>query len=145
VLVQAGKPYFNFINRLRSEATKKEYDWAFRVFLEHYELTSDKLAETDPKDIEALIIDYVVLLKSQKKSYSLMDMMSESAIKHFCVMNDIRIVTTKINKFKGEKAKDESAVDDRAYTHEEIKILIDSAPIHLKVILLIMASTGVRV
>jgi len=41
-----------------------------------------------------------------------------SAIKHFCVMNDIRIVTAKINKFKGENAK-----DDRAYTHQEIKLL----------------------
>ena len=112
--------------------------------MEHYKLTSDKLAETDPKDIEALVIDYIVLLKSQKKSYSLMDMMT-SAIKHFCVMNDIRIVTTKINKFKGEKAKDESVVDDRAYSHEEIKILVDSAPLRLKVILLVMASTGVRV
>ena len=73
MLGQTGKPYFNFINSLRSEATKKEYDWAFRVFLEHYKITSDKLAETDPKDIEALVIDYIVLLKSQKKSYSLME------------------------------------------------------------------------
>ncbi len=107
---------------VRSEATKKEYDWAFRHFWEHYKITSDKLAATDPKDIEALVIHYIVLLKSQKKSYSLMDIVT-SAIKHFCVMNDIRIVTAKINKFKGEKAKDESAKDDRAYTHQEIKLL----------------------
>lgn len=78
MLVHTGKRYFNFINSLRSEATKKKYDWALRVFLEHYKLTSDKLAETDPEDIEALIIDYIVLLKSQKKSYSLMGMMTSA-------------------------------------------------------------------
>ena len=57
-------------------------------------------------------------------------------------MNDIRINERKIDKFLGERT---CKIKDRAYTHEVIKKLIDAADIRVKIIILLMASTGMRV
>jgi len=57
-------------------------------------------------------------------------------------MNDIRINEPKIDKFLGERT---CKIKDRTYTHEVIKKLIDAADIRVKIIILLMASTGMRV
>ena len=57
-------------------------------------------------------------------------------------MNDIRINERKIDKFLGERT---CKIKDRAYTHEVIKKLIDAADIRVKIIILLMVSTGMRV
>ena len=57
-------------------------------------------------------------------------------------MNDIRINERKIDKFLGERT---CKIKYRTYTHEVIKKLIDAADIRVKIILLLMASTGMRV
>ena len=96
-----------------------------------------------PKDIENLLIDYIVRLKKDNKSTAALNI-TVSAITHFCVMNDINIMTKKIAKFKGEN-ESQRTTDDRGYSHEEIQTLVNSAPLRLKVIFLIMASTGIRI
>lgn len=93
-----GKPYFNFINSLKSDFTKINYRYALSRFLKHYNLTINGLANTGPKDIETLLIDYIVLLKQNKKSMSAINTIV-SSITHFCVMNDVNIMTNKIAKF----------------------------------------------
>ena len=57
-------------------------------------------------------------------------------------MNGIRINEQKIDKFLGERT---CKIKDRAYTHEVIKKLIDAVDIRVKIIILLMASTGMRV
>ena len=57
-------------------------------------------------------------------------------------MNDIRINKEKIGKFLGESSRKNT---DRAYTHEEIKRLLDAADVRMKCVVLLMASTGMRV
>lgn len=137
-----GKAYFNFINSLKSEFTKQHYRLALIRFLRHYNLDINTLVKTEPKDIETLLIDYIVLLKGQKKSRSSINVIT-SAVTHFCVMNDINIMTKKICKFKGE---DETKHDnDRGYSHEEIQLLVNVSPLRLKMVFLVMASTGIRV
>ena len=56
-------------------------------------------------------------------------------------MNDIRINERKIGKFLGERTVKNK---DRAYTHEEIKKLLDVADSRLKIVVLLMASAGMR-
>ena len=49
-----GKSYFNFINSLKSEFTKKNYRCALSRFLNHYNITTEALAKTSAKDIDNL-------------------------------------------------------------------------------------------
>jgi integrase len=48
----------------------------------------------------------------------------------------------KINKYQGEFVK---GAKDRAYTHEEIHKLLDVADLRMKVCILLMSSTGLRI
>jgi hypothetical protein len=137
-----GKSYFNFINSLKSEFTKKNYQCALSRFLNHYKITTEVLAKSSAKEIENLLIDYIVRLKQNKKSASALSI-TTSSITHFAVMNDINIMTKKIAKFKGEHETDRN--NDRGYSDEEIQTLVNSAPLRLKVIFLVMASTGIRI
>ncbi len=140
--VLEGRSYFNFINSLKSEFTKKNYQCALTRFLNHYNITTEALAKTSARDIENLLIEYIVRLKKDNKSSSALSI-TVSSITHFCVMNDISIMTKKIAKFKGEHETERS--NDRGYSHEEILTLVQSAPLRLKVIFLVMASTGCRI
>ena len=56
-------------------------------------------------------------------------------------MNDVPLNNKKINMFKGEFVKSV----DRAYTHEEIKKIIDVSGLRMKSIILLMASSGMRI
>ena len=65
-----------------------------------------------------------------------------SAIKHFYDMNDFTSLNwKKIRLFIGEIY---TTVKDRPYTHEEIQKLLEKATEREKVIVLLMASTGMR-
>ncbi len=82
-----GNAAFNFIHSLKSEFTKHHYRLALIRFLRHNNLDIDTLVKIDSKDIETLLINYVVHLKGQKKSMSSINVIT-SAVAHFCVMND---------------------------------------------------------
>jgi integrase len=97
---------------------------------------------SNPKLIESQIIDYIVFLKNQKKvSYS-HRMISLGAIKHFLRMNDVELRWYKILKYLGE---DVSVVKDRTYTREEIKQILAKADERMRVVVLLLASTGMRI
>ena len=65
-----------------------------------------------------------------------------NALKKFYEMNDVILNWKKISQYIGEYQK---VIKDRAYDHNEIKILVDAADIRMNVILLLMASTGMRI
>jgi integrase len=57
-------------------------------------------------------------------------------------MNDIPLNKKKINMFKGEFT---GKVIDRSYTHEEIRKVLDVSDLRMKVMILLMASSGMRI
>jgi integrase len=57
-------------------------------------------------------------------------------------MNDVSLNKKKIKMFKGEYTR--KAVD-RAYTHEEISKMLDVSDLRTKTIVLLMASSGIRI
>ena len=65
-----------------------------------------------------------------------------AAIKHFFEMNEIVLPWKQIAKFLGEKEK---VYEDREYTYEEIQKILNVADIKYKAIILLLASSGVRV
>jgi integrase len=130
----------NFVNSLRTEKTKSIYLNSLKNYLIDNNLTLETLLKLSVKDSERLLINYIEKLKRKGKSRSFINLVFCS-LKHLYIMNDIRINKEKIGKFLGESARKNT---DRAYTHEEIKKILDVADLRTKSIVLLMASTGMR-
>ena len=92
-------------------------------------------------EIEKMLVDYLLHLKKKDLSTSFINL-NFCALKHFYFMNDVRINKEKIAKFMGEQKKKNV---DRAYTHAEIKSLLDLADLRFKVVVSVLASTGIRI
>jgi site-specific recombinase XerC len=112
--------YFNFINSLKSEVTKKEYEREIKLFIKFCSGSnlSDLLVQVSEPQKE--IIKYITSLKERGLSYNSISL-ALYAIYHFYEMNDAPLNKKKINMFRGEFSR---RVSDRAYTYEEIKNLL---------------------
>lgn len=91
--------------------------------------------------MEGIIRDYIIYLRQDKKLSPASVSAYIAAVVHFFEMNDITLRWNKLKKFK---AKFRNIVEDRPYTQQEIKRLIDIATLRDKCIILVMASAGVR-
>lgn len=136
-----GNAYFNFIESLHSESTKRNYAYGLKHFLTHHKLKDPQEILSIPLDsLEEMIKKYVVYLTNVHKS-SGMARVNLGALRHFCKMNKIKLDWDLIYAFKG---KSRIKGKDKAYSHEEIHKLLSVCGIRLKVIVLIYASTGIR-
>jgi integrase len=133
--------YQNFINSIKAKATRVTYSDTLNRYLVENNTNLQTLLNLPVKDSEQLLINYIEKLKARNKSHSYINSLF-CAIKHFYLMNDIRINKEKIGKFLGESGRKNT---DRAYTHEEIKKILDVADLRMKSVVLLMASTGMRI
>jgi hypothetical protein len=69
VLNEQSKAYFNFINSLNSESTRKSYEFCIEKFLSHYSTDLESLLKLPQQDISNLLIRYLVE-KKISKSYN---------------------------------------------------------------------------
>ncbi len=135
------RPYQNFIQSLKSDYTKLEYKKGLSRYLSHYNTTPEKMLSLTIDEVENNLIDYLLYLKKKDLSTSFIGL-NFSALKHFYFMNDVRINKEKIAKFMGEQKKKNV---DRSYTHSEIKSMLDIADLRFKVVISVLASTGIRI
>jgi integrase len=91
-------------------------------------------------DAENLLIDYLMDLKKRDLSTGFIGI-NFCAIKHFYFMNDVRINKEKIGRFLGESKKKHT---DRGYDTGEIKTILEMCDTRLKVVVSVLASTGIR-
>jgi len=131
--------YLNFVNSIKSDVTKKIYEYNLRLFMEF--CGTDKFEDLIQIGLENQIIPYLMSLREKKISYNSISTRL-NAIYHFYDMNDISLNKKKIKMFKGEYTR---KVVDRAYTHEEIKKILDVSDLRAKTIVLLMASSGLRI
>jgi integrase len=135
------KPYLNFINSLKAKQTKKQYKSAlFRFISRNGNVTLDGLLSLSPKEIEQIVTKHITEMNARGLSHAYINLVM-CAIFHFFDMNDILLNKKKIAKFTGENKKMNK---DRAYTHDEIKRLADTGDFRFKALVLLLASTGVR-
>lgn len=130
-----------FVQSLKSPYTQKTYLYHLNKFCAATKMDYDKLLHESPKDLEMKIIEYLVELKTNGKSY-LTRQLALAAIKHFLAINDVVINGAKVSRFLGEKGK---TVKDRAYTDKEIAVMLTKCDERKKVILLLLASSGMRI
>jgi len=128
-----------------SPYTKQGYRSAFNDFLRTTIRNQDLRVLLDYKSsvIESKIISHIERPKERNLSRSTINMYC-AAIFHFFEINDVSINTRKIKRFI---PKDESDFysTDRPYSVNEIKQILDKCDIRSKVIISLMASTGMRI
>jgi integrase len=134
--------YLNFINSLRSPATITAYTKALRNYMQFIKTTNfSTLLKSSPKEIEAKIISYMVFQRQQKLSYSSIHQRL-MAVKKFYEMNDVILNWKKVYQYHGERTRMKK---DRAYTTKEIQQLLTKCDERMRVVVLLLASTGVRI
>lgn len=137
-----GKAYKEFVSGIRSVETREIYVMHLRKFLSWLKLDSpDDLLKQDSKLIQEQLRDNLLELKAQGLSYSSRKS-RYSAMKKFLESNEITLNWKKIAASLGEELR---VAEDRPYTTDEIQTLVDKADLRLKVVILLMASSGVRI
>jgi integrase len=112
--------------------------------MNHLKLTSTEdllLQVTNPKLIEAQLIDYIMSLRNDGVSYSTIKYLL-AAIFTFYQLNDVVLNKKKVHRYLGEYKR---VVKDTAYTNEQIQQLLQNADQRMRMIILLLASTGCRI
>ena len=144
LLLQQSAAYIQFMNSLRSKDTKIHYTNWLNDFLQYLNISCDRVLDFDANQLQQIIIKYVIDMRDNRKLSPNSIRSHISAIQTFLVINDFGGINwTKVKKFVGEFYK---VADDRPYTRDEIKQLVDAAhSIRDKAIILLLSSSGMRV
>ncbi len=142
---ESHRAYVNFISSLKSSITKKAYVIRLKNYLKSPEIsfsTFDELLSRNVREIEQGIIDLLVEMRYKKNlSFSAQNLFL-CALTHFFSINDVTINRKKIKKFMSEA---ENKYEYRSYTVIEIDSLLSISDEREKAIILLLASTGMRV
>jgi integrase len=137
-----GQEYLNFINAIHSEETKRLYIRALKHYMRFLKTDNlSSLLKQDTKTLEQQIISYLVSMKEQQLSFSMLNNRL-MGIKKCYQMNDLVLNWVKISQYLGENTR---KFKDRAYTTEEIQTLLTKADERMRVVILLLSSTGMRI
>jgi integrase len=134
-----------------SPSTKKAYKIYLSLFCRYHNINPDSLVLLKVEQIKSMVLDYVIHLKrvaKQSSSKARTGELSVNSIKtyltgvqSFLESNDIVLNWKKIAKYYPEQVTNNL----RAYTKEEISKLLSIGDLRDRCIILLMASTGIRV
>ena len=129
----------------RSPHTAYKYRIDFERFLDYVRIHDrDVLLDLGKEAIQELVIKYAKSLRDDpKKKYSRSTVNCRiSAILYFLDNNEIELNKRKIRRYY---PSDESVYDDRPYSVGEIQQILSVSDLRTKAMILLMASTGVRI
>lgn len=129
-----------WMDSLRSPYTKRAYSIFYKKF-EAFMGSQDIMCGNDPKAIERKIIEFIMHLREKGLSYSAVRNYMMALISYYKA-NDIILRTDNISKFLPEYKRMKK---DRGYEHEEIQKLLNFADERMRAVILILASTGMRI
>lgn len=139
---KAAKQIKLFEQSIRSEYTKKVYLTCLRKYFEFPASSKNKIFdETDSRKIEDNIIDFIISLKKKGKGFAAIHNYVCAICKYYR-MNRVILDTKNIHEYLPEFRKSKK---DRAYMYEEIQRLLDVADERMRAIILLLASSGMRV
>ena len=135
----------------RSDSTKKLYACHMVLFCRFYHTDPDKLVKLNPEKIKQMVIDYILQLKKKCRNSAGKPKMGEisvnsiklylTGIQSFLEEHEIILPWKKIAKYCPEDVSN----DYRSYTRREISKLLSIADLRDRCIILLMASSGIRV
>lgn len=143
-LVLKGETFKHFINGIKSPATQIGYKRSLRRYL-----TFLKLKEVDdllphnpsPRYIESQIISYIMSLRESGIAYATIQFLI-APIFTFYQLNDVLLNRKKVSRYMGEYKR---VAKDGAITTEQIQTALQNADARMRMIILLLASTGCRV
>ena len=103
--------------------------------------TYEDILKLSVKEAEEMIIDYVLHMKKGDLSRGYVTQQI-AAVKRFLFMNDVVLNWNKIVEYKGEFKRKQK---DEAYSHEQIERILQICDIRSRAVVLIFASTGIRI
>jgi integrase len=140
-----------WIEGLRSPSTKKAYAFHLLKFCKFYNTNPDQLLKVDLKELKEMIVKYVLNMKKVAKNSAGKPKRGQTSvnsiktyvkgIKSFCDEHEISIPWKKISRYYPEDVTNEY----RSYTRDEISKLLSIADLRDRCIILLMASSGIRV
>ena len=130
-----------FESGIKTEATHKAYTNCLNQFMKFCKVTDyDTLVKMETKKIQLVIEDYLMVCKKKYRYGSIDNIFS--AIQLFFTMNDVMVNFKKIRKMFPEREK---ALGDKAYTTNDVKLLLDQTKtLKFKALILLLSSSGVR-
>lgn len=137
-----GRSYSNFINAIKSPATKIGYENSLKRYMNHLKLKEIDgllLHAASPKVIESQIIDYIMALRDSGISHATIKFLI-APIFTFYQLNDVILNRKKVSRYLGEYIR---VVRDETYSIEHIQTSLQNAD--QRMIILLLASTGARV
>ena len=140
-----------WVEGLRSMATKKAYAVHLLQFCKYHKTDPDQLLKVNPNDLKEMIINYVLHLKKVSKNSAGKPVHGEisvnsirlyaKGIKSFFDEHEIILPWKKIARYYPEDVTNEY----RSYTRDEISKLLSVADLRDRSIILLTASSGIRV
>jgi integrase len=129
----------NFIDSIRAQATKRSYLHYLKKYREY--CNGDIICNGDVKLIESKVKGFLLYQRQKDLSYNHIKC-NLVAIMHFYTMNDIFLNRKKIAKYAySDKKRPNKNI---GYTSEQILTVLDFCDERLKAIIMIYASTGIR-
>jgi integrase len=142
VLKLEGPAFENFVDVIKSAETRETYIYRLRQYLTYRKFHSlNQMLKGKPARIQKDVIDYLKFLKNERQlSYATRQVVT-AMFRKFYAQNDIVLNFDKIHNYLGEHEK---TIEDRAYTREEILKLLEVSGLRAKVLILLLASSGLR-
>jgi integrase len=133
----------NFINAIKSPASKYVYSNSLRRYLNHLKIkdVNNLLTHSsNPRLIESQIIDYIMTLRNDGLAYATVQFLLAPVLT-FYQLNDVLLNRRKITRYLREYKR---VVKDRAYTTEEISKALQTADERMRLVILLLC-TGARI
>lgn len=136
-----------FESAIKSEATRKTYDYYLRRFCNETKLSPEEVIEmgsSNPKKLTEILISFIAQYKHKVDSGEMSGTTVQGfykAVKLLCVMNDVILNWDKITRILPAVSRGQ----DRAIDIQEIRELCRYADVRARALILLMASSGVRV
>ena len=129
-----------FEQSIKSEYTGKVYRTCLKKYFQ-FPGSSKFINATDTRKIEDHITDFITSMKKEGKSFRAI-YNYVSAICRYYRMNRVSLDTRHIREYLPEFKKSKK---DRPYEYEEIRRLLDIADERMRTVVLLLASTGMRI
>jgi integrase len=140
-----------WLDGLKSESTKTSYAVHLLLFCRFYHTNPDEIVKVRPSELKDMTIKYVLELKNRSKNTAGKPKRGEisvnsikqylAGVKSFLDEFEISLPWKKIARFYPEEVTN----DYRSYTRQEISKLLSIADLRDRCIILLMASSGIRV
>lgn len=143
ITIEGQNQIYGVDEGLQSPETARRYKVSFKGFLDYCQVSKYDLLQESPRRLEDRIIGYIRFLHEFKGQGRGTINTSVSAVFHFFEMNDVLLNKRKVKRFYPPDTKEKDR--DRAYTHEEIGQMLLNCDERSRMIVLLMASTGMRI